>query len=260
MKYSPKNDFSHRQFWENPNVLYPNGASLLRPMKIPDTSRGRLVILIVAACIIAVAGVLMYLSAVPEVSREEQDLIQEELTKDVQLDLPRLISFVDLEDSDITARLEETKETFYEKTSEDTGNLEIIKIPSDLTLVDAAALYAQGIDNLSTAQAISFLNGSWILNIDRNDGLNMSLHFADFDSVSLEDAISTAIEEEQFDRGSVTDSGDNDGYGNAFTAGTIMISGNEYSWTVSATALNQAYSLNGLPENSFYVGVRIRNA
>ena len=259
MSQKSKNESSHRQFWENPNIVYPNGASLMRPMKIPGSSRGKLAILLIAACIIAAAMVMMYIGSLPTISQDEKDQIQQALSKKVSLDLPTLISYVDLDDTQITDKLNGTGETFYEQTSSD-GVLEVIKIPSDMTLVDAAALYAQGIDNLSTSQAISFLNGSWILNVDRSAGINMSLHYADFKSKSLEDAISNAIQSEELDRGEVTESGDDDGYGNAFSAGTIMISGQEYSWTVSATALNQAYSLSGLPDESLYVGVRIRTA
>ena len=260
MSHSSKRASSHKQFWENPNVIYPNGASLSRPMKIPDSYNSKIIALLIAACIIAAAMVVAYFSTIPADTAQDREQVQVELSKDVALNLPTIISFVSLDDASIMDRLNATGETFYEKPASDDGYFEVVKIPSDMTLVDAAALYAVGIDNLSAAQAVSFLNGSWILDVDRAAGLNMSIHYADFKTASLEDAIAYAIEDEEFDRGSVTDSGDNDGNGNAFTTGTIMVSGDEYTWTVSAAPLKSVYSVSGLPDDAVYVGIRIRGA
>lgn len=250
---------SHQQFRENPRVIYPNAESLSRPLTIPDSSRIGVIALVLAACLIAAGLLYAYFDATANEPKRQQALLEEQLSKDVTLNLPSLISFVDMDDAEIAAALQSTGCTLYDRKPVGSGDVyETIKLPDDVALADAAALYLTGIDNLTAPQAASLLNGSWDLTVDRKSALNMSVHYADFASGDMESAISNAIAAEGLERGEINDSGDDDGFGNAYSTGTIMLSGDTYSWTVSAIPLSKVYSVSGMPDDATYVGVRIK--
>lgn len=250
---------SHQQFRENPRVIYPNAESLSRPLTIPDSSRIGVIALVLAACLIAAGLLYAYFDATANEPKRQQALLEEQLSKDVTLNLPSLISFVDMDDAEIAAALQSTGCTLYDRKPVGSGDVyETIKLPDDVALADAAALYLTGIDNLTAPQAASLLNGSWDLTVDRKSSLNMSVHYADFASGDTESAISNAIAAEGLERGEINDSGDDDGFGNAYSTGTIMVSGDTYSWTVSAIPLSKVYSVSGMPDDAIYVGVRIK--
>lgn len=251
----------HQQFRENPRVIYPNGEALSRPLTIPDSARAGVVALVLAACLVAAGMLYLYFDTTMNEPKRQQMQLEEQLSKDVSLALPSLISLVELDDASIDAQLKSTGATFYDRKPVGSGDVyETIKLPDDMTLVDAGVLYATGVSNLMATQAVSLLNGSWDLKVDRKSGVNMSLHYADFESGDLESAISSAIAAEDLARGGITDSGDDDGFGNAYSTGTIMISGETYSWTVSAVALSEVYSVSGMPDDAVYVGIRVKHA
>lgn len=250
----------HQQFRENPRVIYPNGDSLSRPLSVPDSARIGIFALVIAACAIASLLLYFYFDVTANEPKREQEQLQQQLDKDISLDLPNLLSFVDMSDEEIATTLAESGATLFErKTTDVDGEYEVVKIPSDMTLVDAGALYAIGINKLTASQAVSLLNGSWDLDVDRKSGLNISLHYADFKSGSVDAAIMNAVSAEDLERGGISDSGEDDGFGNAYSTGSIMISGETYTWTVSALPLKQVYSLSGMPEDAVYVGIRIKD-
>lgn len=251
----------HQLFKENPNIHYMNGESLSRPMTLPQSAKIGVGIIVALAVIIGTVLFFLYFDKIAIDPAKEQAKIEQNLSKEVSLDLPPMLSLLEMDDAGIDATLKETGATFFEKSPVGSGeDYSIVKLPAELSLVDAAAYYAQGVSNLTAAQAIELLNGSWVFDSSRSNGVNMALHYADFKSGNLDNAISNAIAEEELDRGHVTDSGDNDGYGNQFTTGTIMINGTSYSWTVSAVPLSKVYSQTGMPEDAAYVGIRIKSA
>lgn len=250
----------HQQFCENPRVIYPNGDSLSRPLTIPDSARTGIVVLVIAACVIAAGMLWAYFDATTNEPKRQQALLEEQLGKEVSLDLPSLLTLVELDDASIDEQLKSAGYTLFERKPVGSGDVyEVVKLPDDMSLVDAGALYATGINKLTATQAVSLLNGSWDLSVDRKSNLNISLHYADFKSGSLETAISNAIAAENLERGGISDSGEDDGFGNAYSTGTVMISGDSYSWTVSAIPLLQVYSLAGIPDDAVYVGIRIKS-
>lgn len=246
-------------FRENPNIYYMNGESLSRPMTLPPSAKVGIIVIIVIAAVLASVAFYMYFDATTNEPAREQARMQEQLDREVTLDLPDMLSMLELDDATIDAQLKGTGATFFERSAVGTGeDYEMVKLPADVTLVDAAAMYASGVSKLTPSQAATLLNGSWDLMIERSNGLDMSLHYADFKSGNESNAITNAIAAEGLERGTVTDSGDNDGYGNHFTQGTIMINGVVYDWTVSSVALKDVYSINGLPDDAVYVGIRIK--
>lgn len=255
-----KQQVKQRQvFHENPNIYYLNGESLSRPMTLPPTAKVGIVVIIVIAAVLASIVFYMYFDATTNEPARERARMEEQLDRDVTLGLPDMLGLLELDDATIDGQLKATGDTYFERSPVGSGeDYEIVKLPSDITLADAAMMYATGLSKLTPSQAASLLNGSWDLMVERSNGLDMVLHYADFKSGSEATAIANAISAEGLDRGTETDSGDNDGYGNHYTMGTIMINGVVYDWTVSAVALKDVYSIAGLPDDAVYVGIRIR--
>lgn len=251
---------SHQQFKENPRVIYPNTDSLSRPLTVPDSARGGIVALVVVAIIIACALLWVYFDATENEPKREQEQLQAQLDKDTSLDLPNLLSFLDMDDVEIANSIKESGHAIIEQKSAEAGDgYKAIKLPSDVSVVDAEPAYVVGLNKLTASEAVSYLNGSWSIDVDRKNGLNLSVHYADFSSGTLEAAITNAIQSEDLERGGIVDSGEDDGYGNAYSTGSIMVSGETYTWTVSAIPLVQVYSLSGMPDSACYVGIRIKS-
>lgn len=258
MSQTSKTESSTQMLGENPNINYPNAEALSRPMRVPVNARRSVLIIVAIACLIAAVFVFLVFDMTMNAPVREQQQIQELLDADVPSSTPIVLSLVEMSDEQIEAKLGETGDQLYEQEVQDGKGLEIIRIPSDISIEEAAAMYDTGVSKLSALQAVSLLNGSWSLDVVRDDGLNMSLHYADFRSGSLDGAIANAVESEEFERGNVIEAGDDDGFGNAFSTGTVMVGGETYEWTVSATKLSDVYPIAGLPEDSTYVGVRVR--
>lgn len=257
-----KQQVKQRQvFHENPNIYYMNGESLSRPMTLPPTAKAGIVVIIVIAAILASAVFYLYFDTTTNEPARERARMEEQLNRNVNLDLPDMLSLLELDDATIDAQMKGTGDTYFDRSAVGSGeDYEIVKLPPDITVADAAAMYATGLSKLTPSQAASLLNGAWDLKIDRSNGLDMALHYADFKSGNEETAIENAISAEDLGRGTKTDSGDNDGYGNHYTMGTIMINGKIYDWTVSATELKDVYPIAGLPDNAVYVGIRIKGS
>ena len=248
-------------FRENPNIYYMNGESLSRPMTLPPSAKVGIIVIIVIAAVLASVAFYMYFDATTNEPAREQARMQEQIDRAVTLDLPDMLSMLEADDATIDAQLKSTGATFFERSAVGSGeDYEIVKLPADVSLVDAAAMYASGVSKLSPSQAATLLNGAWDLLVSRSNGLDVSLHYADFKSGSEDAAIVNAIAAEDLERGDVVYSGENDGYGNHYTQGTIMINGVSYSWTVSSLPLKEVYSIKGLPDDAVYVGIRIKGA
>ena len=162
---------------------------------------------------------------------------------------------VDMDDQAILDSLTAAGYTVYNQTAEGTAGLDLVKLPEDVTVADAAAMYAKGVGSLSASQAALLLNGSWTLTVDRSDTLSMAVKYADFSSSTLEAAIQAAIAAEGFEASSA--SMDTDEVGNTFQTGTVDIDGDTYTWRVSAAPLSDKYDIKGLPSTAAYVGIRL---
>lgn len=245
----------------NPRVFYMNVESLARPMFFPRKNLMGLLAIVIVACIVAAIGLYICFDTTTNAPAREKSHVEELASRYVEYDLPNLLSFVELDDAAIDSSIKADGATYFERIPVGQGKeYEIIKLPPDVTLEQAAFMYASDIKNLSAADLVLLLNGAWRLNIDRSFGINIALHYADFRSKSVDDAINAAIASEDLERGGSGSGGDNDGYGNAYKTGTIMINGNNYVWTVSALPLKDYYDKSGIPDNATYLGIRIKNA
>lgn len=240
---------------EQGNIRYMDGSSLLRPMDMPRSQQIVMAVFVVIAVIIGVRLAAGAITAVNDSNTQNKASVEENLSRTVSYNLPVLTQMADMDDQAILDSLSAAGYTVYNRTAEDTVGLDLVKLPEDVTVADAAAMYAKGVGGLSASQAALLLNGSWTLTVDRSDTLTMAVKYADFSSSTLEAAIQAAVAAEGFQATST--STDTDEVGNTFQTGTVDIDDVTYTWRVSAAPLSDKYDIKGLPSNAAYVGIRL---
>lgn len=242
-------------------VRYLDGSGLARPLDMPRPQIAVMVAFVVAAALIGGYLLFSVLDAVQGNAERAQASVEENLAREVSYDLPSLASFMALDDEAIKQTLADAGYAIIDRTDPDeggNGGLELIKLPSDVSEAEALLLYANGVDKLSAADAALLLNGSWTLDVDRDDPLEMRVRYADFASGSLDAAIDSAIAAEGFDPATIGEDGAGvDEVGNTFKTGTVDVDGTTYTWKVSAIPLSDMYDISGLPDTAVYVGVRL---
>ena len=240
---------------EQGNVRYMDGSSLLRPVDMPRSQKIIMAVFVVIAVIIGFRLAAGAITAVSDSNTQSKASVEENLARPVSYNLPVLTQMADMDDQAILDSLTAAGYTVYNQTAEGTAGLDLVKLPSEVTVADAAAMYAKGVGSLSASQAALLLNGGWTLTVDRADTLSMAVKYADFSSSTLEAAIQSAIAAEGFEASST--SMDTDEVGNTFQTGTVDIDGDTYTWRVSAAPLSDKYDIKGLPSTATYVGIRL---
>lgn len=238
-------------------VIYPNAKVLTRPLDMPRNVRIVLTGAVIIAAIIGAIFLAWYLDGVVNEPKRQQQAVTEALAAETDYLLPNLYSLVPLDNASILATLQASGLTIYEMPAKEGSSIyQVIKLPPNVSVVDAGAMYLTGIDNISSAEAARLLNGSWELQVDRENGTNMVLHYADFSSGSVDAAVQAALATEGLTETNIEDSGE-DNAGNTYVMGTITGEAGTYSWRVSALPLSKIYSVKGLPEDAVYVGIRM---
>lgn len=240
-------------------VRFLDGRGLDRPLDPTRPTQIAMGIFVAAAIVIGIVLLVNVLDTVGNSSARAQASVEENLARPVTLDLPNLPTLFTQDDATIQQGFTDAGFTTYALAdAEDypAGGFDIMKLPSDVTLVDAGILMAGGIDNLSAGDAAKLLNGSWRMTVDRGDYDSMSVRYADFTSGSLETAVQAAMVAEGFDVATIGEGGVDD-VGNTYQSGTIDVGGTVYSWRVSAIPLSDMYDISGLPETAVYVGIRM---
>lgn len=241
------------------DVRYYDGAELSRPLEMPTYVR---ITLLVAMAIAAIAGGVVFSKYFDQIMNEpirQQEALQENLTREVSYDFPSLTALMPLSDEEMMATLSEAGYTLYERTPVGTdpdGGFEVIKLPADVSLEEAGAMYLTGIDKLSAPDAVKLLKGAWTLTVTRKAGDDLRLRYADFQSGSIESAIQAAMQAEGLENTEITDSGVDDS-GNTYQAGVVSTDAGTCNWRVSVIELDEVYDISGLPNTAFYVGIRL---
>lgn len=243
-------------------VRYLDGSGLDRPLDMPRKQIAVMAAFVLVAAVIGGFLVFNVLDAVQGSAARSKASVEENLSRDVSYDLPNLASLAALGDDDIKQNFADAGFTTYDNSKEGEypeGGFELIKLPSDVPLDDAAVLYAQGVSNLTAADAALLLNGSWTITVDRENSLDLRLRYADFSSGSVDAAIQHAMDAEGFDAATVPeeDGSGVDESGNTFKTGTLDVDGTTYTWRVSAIALSSVFDISGLPESAVYVGIHL---
>lgn len=244
--------------FENESIRYLDARPLTRPFVLPESIARRMVAFLVAAAVIGAAFLFWYFDTVVNAASREAAQVEENLNRDVSLGLPALSTLMPLSDADMMATLQADGDTLFEKVpvgSQAEGGFEAVKLPEGVSLADAAAAYATGIDNISAATATRLLNGAWMMTVTRTGGTDLYVGYADFKSHAAQAAITQALASQGLSAADATDSG-TDEMGNTYSAGTVTVDGNTYNWRVSVLPLDAMYSIRDIPSDAQYVGIR----
>lgn len=236
-------------------VRQMDGSALLRPQKVQG---GNLIVAGVIVVIALLIGCIFAYKAVDATILSQQrsvEQMQANVTRKVKYNTPKLPNYIQKKDDSIVSALKEKKYKLYFITESTGDGFDLVKFPGDMNKDEAEALFLEGIDNLSPADAGMLLNGMWRFTVDRSGTADMKIRYADFKSGSVESAIQEAVEYQGFANAKVTDTG-TDASGNTYQEGTITINKKKYTWRVSALPLSEVYAVD-LPENAVYVGIRL---
>ena len=240
-------------------VKYMDGSGLSRPFDLPRTSYKIVGALLIVAAVIGAFMLAKYFDGIIGAPARAEQTVQQNIARDVSYDMPNLASLMESDDATIKQGFADAGYTTYETTKDGQypdGGFELVKLPADVSLVDAGAMYASGISSLSASDASKLLKGSWSLTVNRTGTTDMRLKFADFASGSVDGAISAAMDAEGLTEAAIVDAGTDDA-GNTYKSGTVSANGNTYTWRVSAIPLSSVYKIKGLPDTAVYVGVRM---
>ena len=240
------------------NVAYLDFTPLTRPANMPRAQRLIALVIVIVAVLIGFAMVNAFvLSPMREAATTEQR-IADNLAREASINtIPEMAGLINLDNDAIKAKFAEAGYTIYDASSfDDSNDMVLYKLPSDMTVGDAAALYQQGVGSLNAEQASKLLNGSWHFAVDRINGTSMVVRYADFSTGDPQIAGQNAMNKENLGSATTTESGVDDS-GNTYSMGTLDADGTACTWKVSALPLDDIYSISGLPTNACYVGVRI---
>ena len=241
------------------DVRYLDGAELSRPLDMPPAVRYVAAAAMVVAAVIGGTVLFNWVDQITNEPLRQQEALQQNLIREVSLELPSLAALMPQSDEEMMASLNEAGYTLYERTpvgANPDGGFDVIKLPPDVSVEEAGLMYVKGIDKLSAADAVRLLKGGWTLDVSRKAGESVRLRYADFDSGTIEKAIQNAMVAEGLQNATVTDSGVDDS-GNTYQTGTVVTEGGStYTWRVSVIDLAKVYSISGLPNTAYYVGIR----
>lgn len=235
-----------------------DGSALKRPLDLPRTMWPILAVILVVAAFFGMRMAHSLDYNVAHHSDRVKEQVQAVIDRGVTQDVPVLSDYRGMEDDAILQSMTDAGFTYVDMNEiNGTGEatIDVIKLPSDMTVDDAAAAYTDGVSSLDNLTAAKFLSGSWRFMAVRGTGYSYSVRYADFSSGSAQDAVNAAVSAQGFAESNLGDSGVDDN-GNTFQNGTIDIDGSTYAWSVSACALSDVYTVNGLPDDAQYVGVR----
>lgn len=257
-----KNDDITRYSQGDGPVRYMDGSSLNRPITMPVN---KLPIALAFAAVAAVIGIVLavnLLGSTLHAAQRSAASVEENLAREVSLDMPLISSYAGMDAASIKSATDSLGLNVYTVSSDEdiaTGKLDMVKMPSDVSVEEGAMYYAQGISNLDAPDAALLLNGMWRLQFDSTKSYNLSIRYADFDSGNVDTAVENAIAAQGFDTSTATEL-DVDDAGNTFRSGTLEAGGATYNWRVSAIGLDAVYDISGLPDTAIYVGVRMTAA
>ncbi len=240
-------------------VVYLDATPLKRPQAMPKAALAGAGVFVVIAIAIGAFAIFQFSDNVLTASKVAEATVEENLSRDVSLDLPNLGQFSSLDDAAIAQSLADAGIGFYEISSgatEPGSPLDLFKLPSDVSVEQAAFLVSSGISNLTAEDASLLLNGSWRLTRETGTSTVMRVRYADFASDTIDEAIANAIASQGFDAANATEAAQDDA-GNTFREGVVNINGTDMTWRVSALSLDKVYDIPGLPTSALYVGIRL---
>ena len=252
--YDGQREYTNRQG----NIAYLDGTPLTRPANMPRTQRVIAIVIVGVAILIGMVMVNNFIIAPMRDAATTEQAIADNLAREASINtIPNMASLIGLDNESIKTTFADAGYKVYDASAADESNeMVLYKIPSDMSIGDATVLYQQGIGSLNAEQASRLLNGSWYFAVDRINGTSMVVRYADFSTGDPQIAVQNAIDKEGLGTATTAESGVDDS-GNTYSTGTVDVAGTPCTWKVSALPLDDMYSISGLPAKACYVGVRL---
>ncbi|MGI6045732.1 MAG: hypothetical protein ACOYCA_02685 [Eggerthellaceae bacterium] len=169
--------------------------------------------------------------------------------------IPDICSLMGKDADSIKSTLSENGDRFIEG-AEVSGGISLIKVPDGQSEEEASNLHAENPQNLSLADTLDMISGSYEIVCKGSPATNIGLHYADYDSKSIATALDNAREKEGFSTEEIISSGE-DETGNTYIMGRTSRGKAVYTWRISAVPLSSIYPRDGIPEDAVYVGIRV---
>ena len=239
-------------------IAYLDGAPLRRPFSMPLGQRFIALIIVAAAIILGFLFINNTVISGLRESAEAEQAIENNLARQASIEtIPNMADLINRNDKSVKKAFKKAGYTVFDASNEsDSEDMTLYKLPADVTLDEASALYAKGISNLTAVQATKLLVGSWQFVAERSAGTSMVVRYADFTTGDPQIAVQNALQKSGFDPESITDSGVDDS-GNTYSTGTLQAGDSACVWRISAIPLDEIYDINNMPEEACYIGVRV---
>ncbi len=240
---------------ESGGVKYLDASILKRPF---DPPKHIWTACAVCALIAAIIGGCLSYRAIDQIlhgAERQAATVEENINRDVSYDLPQMTTLIGLDDETILQQFIDAGYITYQFSEED-EDLDVMKLPSDVSLTDATVALSDGIGSMDAVTASEYLVGSWRFTSSRDSGITMSVRYADLRVADAQEAIQTALDSQ----GWTIDEGvefQTDSVGNTYVEGTIETDVGTCTWRVAACDLSAVYSISDLPETAQYVGIHL---
>lgn len=236
-----------------------DSSSLARPF---DPPKPVLIVSLVFALIAAIIGGRYAFGAIDGIlhgAQRDAATVETNINRGVSYDLPIMENYISLDDATIVQTFADAGYQTYNILGEGEEGVDVMKIPSDVTLVDAALVYAKGVSNMDAVTASKYLVGSWRFTVSRTNGTEMKVRYCDLAAENAQDAVQHAWQSEGWaDNDNVTITAEGvDEIGNTYREGTIETESGTHTWRISVCDLDGVYSISGLPSTAQYVGIRM---
>lgn len=240
------------------SVRYMDGSSLQRPLTMPTNLWPIVAAIALVALFIGYHGAHRFNYNVVNHDDRVQESVMAQVNRGVSQDVPMLSELRGMDDETILQAFADAGYTYVdmnEINGSGEASVDVIKLPSDMSVDEASIAYTEGVSKLDSATAAKFLSGSWRFMVVRESGYSYSVKYADFASDDSASAVQAAMEAQGLVESNVGESGVDDS-GNSFQEGTIDIDGTTYRWSISVCNLSAVYSISGMPDTAQYVGIK----
>lgn len=244
------------------STIYMPAPALRKGLRMPARTKAIIAGLGLLALLVAGFFGMRIHDSIANAPARYAESINEAITSGPGLELPVLNSYIDSDNAATKDAFRSSGytlidvEELYSDGNEDENSLDVVKIPKDMNYDDSVALFKNSLRRANVLDAAHYLAGSWRFTAYRSEGVDLKVKYSDLQSETIEEAITNAIAAQGWSDSNFGETGV-DQSGNTFQSGSIMINDRNFNWTVSACPLDEVYSVNGLPENSFYVGARL---
>jgi hypothetical protein len=240
------------------SVRYMDGSSLQRPLTMPAKFWPAVAAIALVALVIGYQCAHRFNYNVVNHDDRVQESVMAQVNRGVSQDVPVLSELRGMDDGAILQSFADAGYTcvdMNEINGVGEASVDIIKLPSDMSVDEASIAYAEGASKLDSTTAAKFLSASWRFMVVRESGYSYSVKYADFASTDSASAVQAAMAAQGLAESNVGESGVDDS-GNSFQEGTIDIDGATYRWSISVCDLSDVYDISGMPDTAQYVGIR----